>query len=58
MPPRCTSFEKFMSFIILGELLVLSVGPNFVAIVGEEAKRYLAIDERGKVFTAVSITQT
>lgn len=34
-------------------MLFLSVGPNFVAIVGEEAKKYLAVDDRGKLFTAV-----
>ncbi|XP_031553582.1 uncharacterized protein LOC116290640 [Actinia tenebrosa] len=39
---------------VYSSLLFLSIGPNFVAIVGEEARRYLAIDEHGKVFTTMT----
>jgi len=40
---------------ILAVLQFLSVGPDLIAIWGLEAKKYLAVDSEGKIFTTVRL---
>ena len=39
---------------LLAVLQFLSIGPDLIAIWGLKAKKYLAVDNKGKIFATVS----
>ena len=43
----------YSHFCISAVLQFLSVGPDLIAVWGLEAKKYLAVDSEGKIFTTV-----
>ena len=45
---------NYLFSLIAANLQFLSVGPDLVAICGTQAKRYLAVDETGRLFTTVN----
>ena len=40
--------------LLLAVLQFLSIGPDLIAIWGLKAKKYLAVDNKGKIFATVS----
>ena len=45
----------YTHFCISAVLQFLSVGPDLIAVWGLEAKKYLAVDSEGKIFTTVRL---
>ena len=49
--------ESTVFLFLAAVLQFLSVGPDLVAIWGLKAKKYLAVDNKGRIFSSVSLQQ-